>query len=86
MLTDERIYELFECEINSYTLRLSFARAVEREARREALEEAAKVCEAFLHSVPDEGGDDLDRIGRYSNGSVRRCAYAIRALIDKEGA
>lgn len=43
-------------------------------------ERAAQACEVFMHSVPDAGGDDLDRIARYSNETVRRCAAAIRAL------
>jgi hypothetical protein len=44
------------------------------------LEAAAKSCEVYLHNVPAEGGDDIDRIGRYSNGTVKCCAAAIRAI------
>jgi hypothetical protein len=49
----------------------AFARAVEREARREALEEAARVCD---HMDP----------GAYPHLMGEACAAAIRALIDKE--
>ena len=50
-----------------------------RRIRREAFEEAAHIAEGYLHIVPAEGGDEMDRIGRYSNGTVCRIADAIRA-------
>lgn len=59
-------------------------------ARQEALEEAAKVAEVWLHIEPKSGwgsGDALDAKAEYSNGTVHRIASAIRALTqetDKE--
>lgn len=44
---------------------------------------AAKVCEVFLHNVPDDGGDELDRIGRYSNDTVRHIIAKVRALANQ---
>jgi hypothetical protein len=45
----------------------------------------AELAEAYLHITPSEGGDDLDRIGRYSNGTVMRIAAAIRAQQEAKG-
>lgn len=37
-------------------------------------------AEALLHNVPAEGGDDLDRIGRYSNSTLKILIANVRAL------
>lgn len=70
MLTDKRIYRLWADACNSPTGPTIevFARAVEAEARREALEEAALICDVLVQSPDDRAA---------------RCAAAIRALIDK---
>ena len=49
-LTTERIRELWENYSPTKGIE-SFARSVEAEARRDALEEAAKVCEKYGTSV-----------------------------------
>lgn len=54
-----------------------------RAARNAALEEAAKVAVGFQHvNTPRDGGDDLDRIARYSNDTCAGIAAAIRKLKD----
>ena len=52
-------------------------RAIRREVKR-AVEECAQIAEGYQHSVPVSGGDDLDRIARYSNGTCKLIAAAIR--------
>lgn len=56
------------------------AQSAERRGRDAAIKAAAKVCDTYLHIVPESGGDELDRIGRYSNSTVRLIAAAISAL------
>ena len=73
MISDERlrewIYKYLSYPTHDPT---GFARTVEREARREALEEASKVCDAVWET----------RRG-LETGTAHDCAAAIRALIDK---
>lgn len=58
--------------------------AMPNDARLSAFEEAARTAEGFIHnSVPDDespADDAITRTGRYSNGTVRRIAAAIRGL------
>ena len=85
MLTDERLREIAlkhwaairpDYALGGWTLVLAMqvARAVESEARREALEEAAKACDqnAVLYPSPGVGWE-----------SSYECAAAIRALGEK---
>ena len=73
MISEERLRELWR-EFSATTLtnqKHDFARAVEREARRGAIEECAKVC-------------DLCALSPYRDTHhAENCAQAIRALIDK---
>lgn len=55
-------------------------RAIYRAAYRAAAEACARACEVCLHTVPHTGGDDLDRIARYSNSTVHRCSAACRKV------
>lgn len=79
MLTDDRLRELWA---NGFTITVmvgpfiaNFARSVEREARREALEEAAKVCD-----------DRRGPIEIYNHGypAMLDCAAAIRSLANEK--
>jgi hypothetical protein len=74
MISEERLFDLWSRESYAgYTeAHKAFARAVEREARREALEEAAKVCEQRA----------LEHVVQYDADEARECAAAIRALKD----
>jgi len=76
MISEERIAELWGRPVANHIARRrrnEFARAVEREARREALEEAALICDLCgTSAIP-------------ANASADNCAAAIRALTDKEG-
>ena len=69
VLTTERIRALWE-NYNPTQGIESFARSVEAEARRDALEEAAKVCDAKAHEV---------RLW-CNEANVIACAAAIRKL------
>lgn len=42
--------------------------------------EVVQTVRAFLHSVPAEGGDELDRVAQYSNGTVLRIVEAVVRL------
>lgn len=66
-LSDERIRELWENYSPTKGIE-SFARSVEAEARRDALEEAAKKCESLRFMSDKQRHDEID------------CAAAIRAL------
>ena len=46
----------------------------------EAKKAVVVLAEALMHRVPDEGGDDLDRIGRYSNGTLKVLIANVREL------
>lgn len=50
-----------------------------RKGRREALEEAAKAAEAYLHTLTREEEQAVTPAA-YSNGTVRRIADTLRAL------
>ncbi len=47
----------------------------------EALRDVRRYAEVMLHSVPAEGGDELDRIARYSNSTVRHIVAYIDAAL-----
>jgi hypothetical protein len=73
MISEERIYRLWAAACNDpvgVTL-TTFARSVAREARREAIEECAKVC--------DERRGPIE-IYNKSYPAMMDCAAAIRAL------
>lgn len=53
---------------------------VRRDERRETVRLAIAICESMLHNVPAEGGDELDRIGRYSNGTVERIIARLKSI------
>ena len=71
MLTDERIIELWRDHGGVMGSAQDFARAIEREA----LEEAAWVCDRLAADMYDDGA-------RPAAGAAWECAAAIRALAD----
>jgi hypothetical protein len=77
---DEIIDALYMHRVDVFGPRSVLMRTMLDQVRADALEEAATTAEVFMHNVPAEGGDDLDHVGRYSNGTVRRIAAAVRAL------
>lgn len=90
MISEERLRELWA---NGFTITVMagpfvehFARAVEREARREERERCAKVCEQTKPPPDVEyftyGPAYSDRVAANAQGHVD-CAAAIRALNDE---
>jgi len=74
MISEERLWQLWDTTYDDQTNEwhtIKFARAVELEARREALDEAALICDLCgTSAIP-------------ANASADNCAAAIRALVDR---
>lgn len=79
---DTSIACLPACTAGYAELRRDMDRRIRAE-RAEAMRECVEIAEAHLHLVPDEVGDEKDRIGRYSNGTVQRIAARIRARAEE---
>ena len=84
---------VFTCSCESVMIaRTESALAAAKREGAEAMQaEAVRVADAALHvNVPREGGDRLDEIARYSNGTVaivmqRIAALSVDDVLEEEG-
>jgi hypothetical protein len=84
MLTDDQIYVLLgKAALLSDNAPMTFARAVEAEARKMALEEAASVCVGYGESLDNEWNRNLG-VAAELREACEDCAAAIRALANEK--
>lgn len=75
--------ELLTVDLRTILRDLSEARTAAREARRAALEAAAKVCDDYGASMDNEYNRSAGDIARLGIETAEECAAAIRALMPK---
>lgn len=82
MLSDDEIWSRwkFPADWSWKQSVINFARAIEREARRQALEEAARVCDSVADKYQERDDAKWPEMKSDAQTGANSCADAIRAL------